>query len=500
MARTPLAGALERIAAEHTLTRRGLIGAGAAALAAAHVPRAFAAPASPPSGKVVVVGAGLAGLTAAYRLRQGGVAAEVHEASARLGGRCWSLRGLFADGQVAERGGELIDTGHTAIRQLAQELRLPTDDLLQGEQNGTEPLYFFDGKPYTYAEAAADFNGVYQKLHRDTSEASYPTTYAVSTPRGRQLDAMSITQWIAESVPGGLASRFGQLLDVAYEIEYGAPCGEQSALTLIYLLGYSGQGKLRLFGPSNEKFHIRGGNDLMVTRLAEAVKGQVRTGSELVALRPRGAQVDLTFRQGARTVVVTADRVVLTVPFSILRRSVDWSAMGWSARKQRAIRELGMGASTKINAGFTSRHWRALGCNGDTYADTGYQATWEVSRAQAGASGILVGYSGGPTAAGQTGSAASVAQRFLGQLEPVLPGITARWDGRVAVDNWALAPWVRGGYSYYRPGQYTAFGAAEAEREGAVHFAGEHTTQDFQGYLNGAIVTGERAAREVLSG
>src|SRR5919109_1644552 len=275
MPRTPLAARLQDIA----LSRRQFLAAGAATVAAgAWAPRARAA--AQPS--VVVVGAGLAGLTCAYRLKQAGVLASVHEASDRIGGRCWSIRGAFAPGLVAEHGGERIDTGHIELRQLAKELGFTLDNLIQGETNGTEPLYYFDGKPYTFDEAAEDFNGVYQKLHKDVSAASYPTTYTISTERGRELDAMTVTEWIEESVPGGIASRFGQLLDVAYNIEFGAECDQQSALNLLYLLGYSGQGKLRLFGPSNEKYHVRGGNDQVPRAMAAALRGQITMGSQLV--------------------------------------------------------------------------------------------------------------------------------------------------------------------------------------------------------------------------
>src|SRR5215216_2908395 len=268
MARTPLASRVQQLA----LSRRQFLrAAGAGALSvAAWTPRALAAT----SDRIVIVGGGLAGLTCAYRLKQAGVTAELHEASDRLGGRCWSIRGAFAPGLVAEHGGELIDTGHIEIRQLCQELGLATDNLLRAEANGTEPLYYFDGGPYTDAEATEDFNGVYQKLHKDVSAASYPTTYQISTERGRELDAMTIVDWIEESVPGGLSSRFGQLLDVAYNIEFGAECSDQSALNLLYLLGYVGQGKLRLFGPSNEKYHVRGGNDQIVSALGAALPGQ----------------------------------------------------------------------------------------------------------------------------------------------------------------------------------------------------------------------------------
>ncbi|HEX8103084.1 MAG TPA: FAD-dependent oxidoreductase [Solirubrobacteraceae bacterium] len=504
MARTPLASALQDIAAGAHSTRRQFLGASAAAAAAAAAAGPWAAKArAADSEPVVVVGAGLAGLTAAYRLKQAGISAHVHEASTRVGGRCWTIRDVFGDSgnpQVAEHGGELIDTGHTAIRQLCQELRLDLDNLFQAEQKGTEPLYYFDGKPYTYAEAAADFNAVYQQLHKDVSAASYPTTYKISTPRGYELDQMSVVDWINESVPGGIASRFGQLLDVAYNIEYGAESSVQSSLNLLYLLGYSGQGQLRLFGPSNEKFHVRGGNDLIVKGLCQAVGSQIRTGSELIAIaRTTGGRYTLTFREGSATRTVTAGRVILALPFSILRASVDYSKAGFSAVKVRAIRELGMGTNAKLNVGFKTRHWRTLGNNGDTYADTGYQATWEVSRAQAGTKGILVDYTGGKIGAAQSGDPLALAQKFLGQLNPVLPGIKDAWDGKATIDHWTSYPWTKGSYSFYKKGQYTAFGAAESEIEGACHFAGEHTTQDFQGYLNGAVDTGQRVASEVLA-
>ncbi len=493
MARTPLASRVQDLA----LSRRQFIGAaGAAAVSvAAWTPRARAATGS----KIVVVGGGLAGLTCAYRLKQAGVTTELHEASDRLGGRCWSIRGAFAPGLVAEHGGELIDTNHIELRQLAKELGFTLDNLFQGETKGTEPLYYFDGRPYTFAEASADFNGVYQKIHKDVSAASYPTTYAISTPRGRELDAMTITQWIEESVPGGIKSRFGQLLDVAYNIEFGAECSEQSALNLLYLLGYVGQGKLRLFGQSNEKYHVRGGNDQIPQAMAAALRGQITTGSQLVGIAlTSGGRYTLTFVQGTTTKTVTADRVVLALPFSLLR-TVDYSKAGFDTRKTRAIRELPMGTNSKLNVGFKTRHWRSLGCTGDTYADTGYQATWEVSRAQPGTPGILVDYTGGRIGDSfGSGTPSSRATQFLTQIEPLLPGITDQWDGRATVDYWAAYPWTRGSYSYYKPGQYTRFGGAEPELSGACHFAGEHTTQDFQGYLQGAVVTGERAAGEVL--
>jgi monoamine oxidase len=514
MARTPLAQEIENAMAtirEERVTRGQLIKRGAVAgvaIAGASTAGRFAKAAYGavvPNQRIVVVGAGLAGLTAAYRLKQAGYTAQVHEASNRIGGRCWSYRGdsaTWADNQVAEHGGELIDQNHTAIRQLAQELGFKLDNLLRAQQNGTEDFYWLDGAYYTYEELTTDLNGIYQKLHKDVSAASYPTLWNLSTPRGRELDAMSITKWLDETCPnGGSESKLGRILDIAYTIEYGAECSEQSSLNLIYLLGYSGQGQFRIFGPSNEKYHVRGGNDQVTEALAAALSGQITRNSELVAIasNPTRTTWTLTFKEGLSTRTVPADRVVLALPFSMLR-TVDFSRANFESRKVTAIRELGMGTNSKLHLQFSKRHWNSLGNNGNTYADTGYQDTWEVTRGQPGTSGILVDYTGGKIGASfGSGTPASRAKQFLAQIEPVLPGLTKQWNGRATIDFWPAYPWTRGSYSYWKVGQYTKFAGMESAVQGSCHFAGEHTSQDFQGFLNGAVDTGARAAAEILA-
>jgi monoamine oxidase len=451
--------------------------------------------------RIVVVGGGLAGLVATYRLQQAGYVAELHEASSRLGGRCWTIRGAFSEGQIAEHGGELIDNGHLQMKQLVQELGLDLENLVQGEQNGTEMVADVDGAPYTVAEMTDDLKQIWQQLHSDVSAASYPTLYNLSTKRGRELDAMSIADWLNAYVPGGIASRLGRLLSIAYNIEYGAESSQQSSLNMLYLLGYVGPGQFRTFGKSNEKFHVRGGNDQVASRLASLVGSQVTTGSELAAIKLNaGGSYTLTFREGSATKTVVADVVILALPFSILRSSVDWSKAGFNQVKQTAIRELGMGTNSKLHVQFKSRLWRAQGLNGETYSDRDYQNTWEVTRAQPGTSGILVDYTGGNIGASfGSGTPSSRAMQFLDQLEPVIPGVRDAWNGRATIDFWTGYAWTKGSYSYWKVGQYTKFAGAEREQSGACHFAGEHTSVDFQGYLNGAVESGERAAGEVLT-
>jgi monoamine oxidase len=168
--------------------------------------------------------------------------------------------------------------------------------------------------------------------------------------------------------------------------------------------------------------------------------------------------------------------------------------------KQTAIRELAMGTNSKLHLQFKKRHWESLGSNGLTYADTGYQNTWEVTRGQSGEAGILVDYTGGTIGASfGSGTVQQRAKKFLGQIEPVLPGLTAEWNGAATLDFWPAYLWTKGSYSYWQVGQYTKFSGAEGRKEGNCHFAGEHTSINFQGYLNGAVESGERAASEIVT-
>jgi monoamine oxidase len=186
--------------------------------------------------------------------------------------------------------------------------------------------------------------------------------------------------------------------------------------------------------------------------------------------------------------------------------------------KVTAITELGYGANAKLQLQFDRRYWNdpagqwvsQVGIsNGATYADTGYQNTWDVTRGQDGTTGILVDYTGGgvPLASfkGQptTADAVSYGQTFLKQIEPLFPHITEHWNGRATLDTPLTNPFLLGSYSYWKVGQYVTFSGYEKARQpfpnGKCHFAGEHCSQDFQGYMEGGASEGARAANEILS-
>jgi len=445
---------------------------------------------------IVIVGAGLAGLTCGYRLKQAGISCEIYEAANRAGGRCWTRRGDFAQKQIVEAGGEVINTNHTAIRQLAHELGLELDDLKLAERLDTNAFYYVNGDHYSHSDVVQDLKKIWKKLHRDLKAAGYPTLYHRFTKRGCELDHMSIVDWINESVPGGVNSKFGKLLEIAYTSENGAEATDQSSLNLLYLLEMA-------HGSADERYRIRGGNDQIAKKLEELLGNQIIYDTPLLAMKQKNdGRYALTFQSGMSTKDVIADKVVLALPFSILKSTVDISKAGFRSLKEIAIKELGVAKNAKIHMQFTDRHWELLKCNGETFSDTGYQYSYEVTRAQAGSPGILVNYCGGNVCSIFNADQPHqyVNKLVNQQLEPVLPGISSKWNGKATVDYWPGYKWTRGSNSYWKVGQHTKFAGIEGEPEGNCHFAGEHTSIDFQGYMNGAVESGERAAKEILQG
>ncbi len=429
-----------------------------------------------------------------------GMNVAVVEAAPRVGGRCWTERRAFDEGQIAERGGELIDTAHDDIIDLALALGLVLDDLHAATPRGTSGTAYIDGRRYADAEAAADFARLWPALRADSRRLGDDLpTFARHTPQQAALDRMSARDWLASRVPGGLASPLARLLANAYVEELGGELDEISAVTVIDLLRGSPEDRVSPYEASDQRYHVRGGNDLLVARMAEALGPRIETSSRLAALarRPDGRYRLVVARDAAQRELL-ADRVVLALPFTLLRE-VDLAHAGLRPRKLAAIRELGMARNTKLQLQFADRAWVAQGGNGETRVEGSYQVSWDVSRGQPGAAGILNFYSGGATAvrAGD-GTPEERARLALADLERIHPGIGARWNGRAIRNAWDRHPWSRGSYSLLRPGQYVAFHGVEHLPEGRIHFAGEQSSQAWYGYLNGAVESGLRAAREIV--
>lgn len=449
---------------------------------------------------VAIVGGGMAGLHCAYRLKQRGVTAQVYEAAKRTGGRMFTDRSTFPDGQHCELGGELIDTGHLTMHDLAQELEIELLDYTQDDPNVSRLVAFFNGRRLSDDEILQRFAPIAQQIDASLEALTDPEDYITyQTPNGAEaLDQLSIKAWMdrADISP---QDPVRQLLEVAYVGEYGLEADVSNCLNLLTLISTDTR-QLALFGDSDELFHTKGGNDLFPQKLAERLDpGQIQLEHKLVALTQLSdKRYQLTFDTPSGTKEVKADHVVLALPFTLLRQiplDVELPDV-----KKKAIQELGYGTNAKLMVGFSSRPWRGDPnlSDGSTYSDVGYEQTWETSRLQPGTSGILTQFVGGQKGLDiGSGTPEQQADTFLGQFDQVFPGAKAAANGRVARMHWPTYPLTLGSYASYKVGQYTTIAGAEIERVGNLHFCGEHTSLDAQGYMEGAALTGAMAADEV---
>ncbi len=446
--------------------------------------------------RVAIIGAGLAGLTAAYRLKQAGVNAQVYEASSRIGGRCFTGRDAFNDGQIYEHGGELINTDHTYLLNLIKELNLQIDDLWDYEKGDFRIV--MDGALCDFAEMSKMFLDVWNPLQKDRKDAGNVTLYNKYTTRGKQLDNMSIVDWLNKNVRGGMNSKFSKIVDIAYTASVGLESTELSALSMIYAMSTSTKEEFSPFGTGGEeRFHVRGGNDQVPQQLASKLNGQITLSSPLESIR-KNNDGTYSLHFAGRISSVQADYVILALPVATLR-DVEIDRAGFRSIKKTAIAELGVATNSKLALQFTDRHWESLGSNGAFVSDA-YHDTWDTTRGQLGQSGIMVDFTGGKLGNSfGSRSANAYAQDFLKLIEKDLPGISKKWNGKATLDNWPGYKWTKGSYSCYKVGQYTKFRGLLGEPEGNCFFAGEHTSLEYQQFLNGAVETGDIAAKQVLS-
>ncbi len=458
---------------------------------------------------VGIVGAGLAGLACADTLKTRGIRASVYEATARSGGRCWSLRGFFP-GQVAERGGELIDTLHKTILGYAKRFRLALED--DHDQPG-EIVYHFFGQRHSEAVIVAEFRDFVSVMRTDLNRLSREVTATSHTPDDVALDRTNLLAYL-EGHNGAVVSA-GPLAKAAivsaYEAEYGLAAAEQSCLNFLLFIHADRRSQFTPFGVfSDERYHLEDGNDRIVEGLTGELSGQITYDSRLVRIRRLSdGRIEFTFQTGTRTVVRTHDVAVLAIPFTILREVELDASLTIPAHQVTAIRELGYGTNAKMMIGFSSRPWSALGSNGTTYTDlANIQTTWETNPTLGSEKrGILTDYSNGQRGARLDPKAVQTeAQRFLQDLNLVYPGILGtatmvREQYLAYLQHWPSNPLTKGSYTCYHPGQFTTMAGLEGVSVGNLLFAGEHTNSfyEWQGFMEGAALSGIAAAQSIFS-
>lgn len=453
---------------------------------------------------VAVVGAGLAGLSAATELARRGISARIFEADNRVGGRVHSVRGVFP-GQVAELGGEFIGTSHNMMLGYVRMLGLTLEDasLFPGSR------YFdFGGQRYSEAQMVEEFRGFADSMRQDLGTLGTPTADRF-TEAESLYDYMSLDDYL---ILHGAGDRLRKLIGAAYATEYGTGIDQTSALSFLRFAHADKRSKFAAFGTQADvHLHVVEGTDRIATGLAERLPVPPTLGHRLVAIHKRAdGRIRLTFDVAGKSVQSDHDAVVLTLPFSVLRYVHLDSSLGLPAWKRFAINSAVSGDNSKLMVGFRESFWYTRhGLNGSGYSDRpGLQATWETNAVKGGADGaILTRYLGGEAARLQDDTRLQLeASRFLSDLESVFPGAMrgARVDGDgqilAAGANWSANPLSKGSYVSTRPGYFTTAAHHEAKPIGNLMFAGDHTSSfyEWQGFMEGAALSGLRAAGEVF--
>ena len=488
-----------------SVARAGAAGAAASVLSPAQ--RVFAGQA-PPSIDVGVVGAGIAGLACADALAGAGLAATVYEAGARVGGRCFSLPGFFP-GQVAERGGEFIDTPHKTMLRYARRFGLALEDV---SKEPGEVFYHLGGHRVPESAVVDEFREFVRVMRLDLAKLSNEVTALSHTEADAAIDRTSLLAYLHGANTAGRAA--GPIaraaIGAAYVAEYGLELDQQSCLNFLLFIHADRRSKFTPFGVfSDERYHVIDGNDRIVDGLARELPRPVELGMMLRAVRETaGGRVELTFDTASGTASRTHDAVVLAMPFTTLRHVELDIDMDQVPGKQAAIDLLGYGTNAKMMVGFNARPWIAAGGNGTAYSDLpNLLCTWETNPARATAArGVVTDYTGGARGASLDPAAVQLeAAAFVADLNLVFPGAHAaarRVSGNLAahLEHWPSNPLAQGSYTCYRPGQFTTIAGLEGLPVRNVFFAGEHANSfyEWQGFMEGAALSGVDVAAAIL--
>lgn len=443
--------------------------------------------------RVAIIGAGLAGLSCAYRLQKAGIKATIFEAAKRTGGRCFTARGLLGPLLTTEVGGEFIDSTHSDLLALARDFGLELYDFRDESESMLQEVFYFGGQIRTEREIVSEFVPLAKRIARDSALLADESK---ENPHFLYLDHLSIAEYLDRIEATGWMR---ELLSTAYCTEFGLDIGEQSALNLVYLISTDlKRHEFHVYGDSDERFKVKGGNEQIAKALTARLQNQIHHEWRLESIADRGSGQRLSFATPSGSQEIDADFTVLAIPFSLLR-SVQIKAT-LPPQKVRAIRELAYGTNSKIFLSFKDRPWRRTNHSGNFFSDGPSQSGWDSSRLQPGTAGGMTVYFGGQRGV-DTASFAfpACATQLVGGVGSMFPSAPSSYAGTIEHFHWPSFELSKGSYSTYRPGQWTSINGFEIEPVGNLLFAGEHCSSDFQGYMNGAAETGNLAANIILS-
>lgn len=442
---------------------------------------------------VVVLGGGLAGLAAGLELKRAGHNVTILEARKFAGGRVQTIRD-FADGQYAEAGATSFPASHTFTYGYATDFGLP---LRPAFGFGLDSIANIRGSLFrinSQGQASVPF-------HLTSSERAAGVFGLTSLYLGTYMDDVGNPRkpdWPPEELSALDAFSLQQLLS-----DLGASNGaiDIIAASQLGLLGFGLDSFSAMDGVVTEAiaqndifFEIVDGNDRLASKLKKKVKKQFQKSSVVKRIEQNQDGVTVTYDHPDGVQTITADRVICTLPFPILKE-IEVSP-AFPEDKQRAINELKLTPVTRTYLQFRKRVWEQAGLSGYGLTDLPIQNTYSPTTTQGGSSGILTSYAGGQRALDLSAMSEDDRQSFvLRQMGNLFTGLADKFESGLS-QIWHEDPWARGGFAYFEPGQMATLLPITQRPEGRIHFAGEHTSA-WHGWMNGALESGNRAAEEV---
>lgn len=439
----------------------------------------------------IVIGAGLAGLSAAYDLHRAGWQVTVLEARDRVGGRVYSLRN-FSNGLVAEGGGEFIDKHHTRMLAYVKEFKLSLGEVgsWQG-QSGDWGAY--EGKAghqndlhtwgFDLGKESADIWAALAQLAKEVPDPAHPA----SAPNAKELDKQTAADWINAQAAHPISRRA-----FADHIRSEYTC-EPENFSLLDLarnaaLYYSNSDFYQV------NYRVIGGNDLIPRAIASTLP-DIRMQAEVTSINHTDGKISVNYKQGDAFQTISAAFAVLAIPLTTARLIEFKPPL--PALHQSMLKEISYGAITKVLIEYRKRFWKDMGWNGRLSTDQHIVQTWDATSHIDSGHGIITAYTGG--APGAKLSALSDEERIklaVSVIEKVFPGSSDLVEN-TATMAWVNEPFMRGSYMALSPGQVTKHWETLFTAAGRLFFAGEHATI-YQGFMEGAVESGQRAAKNIM--
>jgi monoamine oxidase len=448
--------------------------------------------------KVVVLGAGLAGLAAAWNLLQQGYDVLVLEAKGRPGGRVRTVRAPFRNGGYAEAGAVRIPSQHEWTLKYIRLMGLESK-LVPYEQDIGDHLWYLQGRRFTAPTGGWPLDGLTPQEKADPfamlptylgpalAAIGDPMAPGFPSPAALELDAYSVREYLRSA---GASETWIQIL---FASEGNAPRMNTLALAMV---------EAALLGTPGQTFGLMGGNDQLPRALAAHLDGRVKYNSPVFHLSHGDDGVTVTYVDRSGQQQVRADRCICTLPFPVLRRVKIAPAL--SETKMAAIEQYQLMPIARQYFQTKTRFWRddsigRLGGLNMVGTDTVAERVWNTSLLQPDPTmGMLHSYMIDDHAV----AFASLdrherAKKWRRAISQFLPGLREQEVVSTYSKVWDDDPWQRGGFAFMQPNQFEWLWPAARRSEGRVHFAGEHTSVFF-GWQNGALESAERVVREIV--